>query len=573
MKKLFFVLVGLCLILATNASAKVIDDWEYNATEAYMDKMAMPSATMASPMIMPAPSPLAKAGGNIGLSVGGAKDANNFKENIQNGYLPKINSITYEGVFYGHFFDTALKGECKELFCPSYNSTTRINPFTKNEEIFLSVGLNNDIKQSEFKRKKLNLVVVLDISGSMGSGFDSYYYDGKEKNSKLKTKMQIAKESIVAMLSHLKSSDREGMILFDDGAYRALKLKSVGDRDQEKVKKHILEITDRGGTNWSAGYKAGIELFDNMPKDSNYENRIIFLTDAMPNTGELDKDGLFGMAKDASERGIHTTFIGIGVDFNNDLVEYVSKIKGANYHSVHSSDKFSKLLDDEFEYMVTPLVYDLSLKLDSDAYTIAGVYGSPEANMATGEIMKVNTLFPSKATNEATKGGVILLKLNKNDRVNTQNIKLIANYKDVDGKSHTNEQSVYLTDSKNSGISKAILLSDYVSLMKNWLIDTRASCNDQPKWIYEKPIILEKRICIYPPLHPMYPSMSEWEKGSCGLSVSKNYKEVFGKFANYYQQEMDKIGDKSLNEELEMINLLQKSKEANPNQDDWEMKK
>jgi hypothetical protein len=36
---------------------------------------------------------------------------------------------------------------------------------------------------------------------------------------------------------------------------------------------------------------------------------------------------------------------------------------------------------------------------------------------------------------------------------------------------------------------------------------------------------------------------------------------------------MDKIGDKSLNEELEIINLLQKSKEANSNQDDWEMKK
>lgn len=572
MKKLFFISMGLCLILATNATAKVVDDWEYNATEIYKESMVMPSASMVSP-IMPSPSPLAKAGGNIGLSVGGAKDANNFKENIQNGYLPKINSITYEGVFYGHYFDTALKGECKELFCPSYNSTTEINPFTKNEEIFLSVGLNSDIKQSEFKRKKLNLVIVLDISGSMGSSFDSYYYDGKEKNNEIKTKMQVARESIVAMLSHLKANDREGMVLFDDGAYRALKLKSVGERDQEKVKKHILDITDRGGTNWRAGYKAGLDLFDNMPKDSEYENRIIFLTDAMPNIGELDKDGLLWMTKDASERGINTTFIGIGVDFNNDLVEYVSKIKGANYHSVHSSEKFSKLLDDEFEYMVTPLVYDLSLKLDSNAYSITGVYGSPEANMATGEIMKVNTLFPSKATDEATKGGVILLKLHKNDRVSDQNIKLIANYKDVNGKSHTNEQNVYLTNSTNSGIQKAILLSNYVSLMKNWLIDTRASCNDKPKWIHERPIILEERAFIYPPMHPLYSFVSEWERGSCDLSVSKNYKEVFGKFANYYKQEMDKLGDKSLSEELEIINLLQKSKESKPNQDDWEMKK
>lgn len=572
MKKLLTIFSFFYLVLLTNISAKIVDDWEYNATEIYTDKIVMPSA-MASPVMIPSPAPMAMTkGGNIGLSVGGAKDANNFKENIQNGYLPKINSITYEGVFYGHFFDTALKGECKELFCPSYNSATRINPFTKDEEIYLSIGLNSDIKQSEFKRKKLNLVVVLDISGSMGSSFDRYYYDGQNKNNEYKNKIQIAKESIVAMLSHLKNNDRSGMVLFDDRAYRALKLKSVGERDQEKVKKHILDIADRGGTNWSAGYKSGLELFENIPKDANYENRIIFLTDAMPNTGELNKDGLFGMAKEASEKGIHTTFIGIGVDFNNDLVEYVSKIKGANYHSVHSSEKFRKLLDEEFLYMVTPLVYDLSLKLDSNAYTIAGVYGSPEANLATGEIMKVNTLFPSRATNEATKGGVILLKLNKNDRVNNQNIKLIANYKDVDGKYHTNEQSVYLTNSNNSGISKAILLSNYVSLMKNWLIDTRASCNDKPKWIYDKPAVLEKRIFIYPPLHPLYPFVSQWERGSCSLTVSKNYKEIFSKFKTYYQEEMKQLNDGSLNEELETVTLLLKTKDSDSKNDDWMQK-
>lgn len=33
------------------------------------------------------------------------------------------------------------------------------------------------MKAADFARKQLNLVVVLDVSGSMGSPFDSYYYD------------------------------------------------------------------------------------------------------------------------------------------------------------------------------------------------------------------------------------------------------------------------------------------------------------------------------------------------------------------------------------------------------------
>jgi Ca-activated chloride channel family protein len=40
------------------------------------------------------------------------------------------------------------------------------------------------IQASEFKRKKLNLIILLDVSGSMGSPFDQYYYDqlGQQKN-------------------------------------------------------------------------------------------------------------------------------------------------------------------------------------------------------------------------------------------------------------------------------------------------------------------------------------------------------------------------------------------------------
>jgi hypothetical protein len=33
------------------------------------------------------------------------------------------------------------------------------------------------MKASDFARKRLNLVLVLDVSGSMGEAFNAYYYD------------------------------------------------------------------------------------------------------------------------------------------------------------------------------------------------------------------------------------------------------------------------------------------------------------------------------------------------------------------------------------------------------------
>jgi len=599
MKRILFLILVINLTflnaMSKKKSADEIDDWEYNATAVTEDSSRMPmpvgaNIKMAAPpmtMAMPAPAPMMRSK-SIGLAVGGAKDTNNFKANIDNGYLPKLDSITYEGQFYNHYFDTGLQGECKELFCPSYSSAKRINQFTDEEEYFLSVGLNSGIKEDDFKRKKLNLVVVVDISGSMNGEFNSYYYDKhgnkiENETKEKKSKMQIANESIVAMLSHLKDEDRVGIVLFDHNAYRAKPLREVGKSDKAAIKEHILALEPRGGTNWSAGYKEGLKLFDDVDlKNSEYENRIIFLTDAMPNTGELGKDKLFGMAKDAASRGIHTSFVGIGVDFNNDLVEYVSKVKGANYFSVHSSKEFAKLLDKEFDYMITPLVYDLELKLSNSTYTIEAVYGSPEAKMATGEIMKVNTLFPSHNNGEATKGGVILVKLKKNSQMATSaNLTLDVSYKDVDGKSYSNSQKVAFKDKKvyydNNGIRKAILVADYVTIMKNWLIDARAACNDEVRWANQQPIEIQKRCMIYPPLHPDYPRVPTWERKSCKLKISDGYKKLFYLFKKYYKKEMDALNDESLKKEYNILNTLLNQTRTPPKPtglvDDWMYRK
>ena len=217
------------------------------------------------------------------------------------------------------------------------------------------------------------------------------------KNDELgKTKMQIADESVVALLGHLNPEDRFGLVIFSDDAFLVDPLTNVRDKDLERLKSRILKIKETYGTRMEAGMENGTALFDRFlqANKSEYENRIIFLTDAMPNLGETNDLGLFRMLADNADQGIYTTFIGIGVDFNTKLVEEITKIKGANYYSVHSASEFKKRMDEEFDYMVTPLVFDLRLKLDAPGYEIEKVYGSPEADQATGEIYESQHPLP-----------------------------------------------------------------------------------------------------------------------------------------------------------------------------------
>jgi Ca-activated chloride channel family protein len=400
----------------------------------------------------------------------------------------------------------------------------------------------------------------------MSSSFDEYYYDEETGEEVTKNKLDIACESIVSLLEHLNNDDRFGMVLFDGYGYIGKPMSLVGKTDMEAIKNHILELIPRGSTNFEAGYQLGTKLFNDIPdlEMEEYENRIIFLTDAMPNVGELNEESLLGMTEKNAENKIYSTFIGIGVDFNTDLIEYITKTKGANYYSVHSSEEFKIRMDDEFEYMVTPLVFDLQLNFESSGYEIEKVYGSPEADEATGEIMKVNTLFPSKTSDEGVKVGIILLKLKKISDDNS--LTLSTNYEDRNGIVDGDTVSLILENEEtnvypNTGIRKGILLTRYVNVLKNWLVNEAEMDSEDLDDII--PMIDSNTGIFLADEDKCIQILSKWEQESKPLKVSQEYKELFLEFIPYFEGEMNAIGDNTLIQEIEILKKLSTYEENN----------
>ena len=544
-----------------------IDDWEYHGQASTYNMKSFGSTlsgglaidSMKAGATMSDSSSTINSESTIGLSVGGAKDVNNFRENIKNGYFPISTDITYNGLFYDYSFDTGRKEQSQYLFSPSYSTAISKDPVSNNNEYYMTVGLNSNIKESDFQRKKLNLVVVLDISGSMSSSLSSYYYDNNIEKSTddSKTKMKLANESVNVLLDQLKDDDRFGMVLFDDSAYLGKPISTVGETNISAIKEHILEIEAEGGTNFEAGYTKATELFAKYKNvDSNeYENRIIVITDAMPNVGTTSQKGLMNYVAENASTGIYTSFIGVGVDFNTELIQKISDVKGANYYSVHSATDFKKRMGEEFEYMVTPLVFDLNLKLESDTYEIASVYGSDTVNKENGSIMNVNTLFPSKTESTGeVKGGVVLLKLNKKQGQNSNTLNLKVSYKDRNGKEYNNSQTVTLNKEgeyyDNTGIRKAILLERYANTLKNWIMYERT---ENSKYIIQPVIgIMDCNLTK----DEVYRILGENERTSVALKVSNNYKEIFANLKRYIESENKYIQDKTLEQETEILNIL-----------------
>ena len=512
---------------------------------------------------------------SIGFAVGGAKDVNNFRKCIEQNLIPNNKSaVTYNGLLYEYYFDTktrksqygtATKMENNDdekkyenekdeanskLFYPSYcyakvkkmdfiGSNNNGESKTNDDEFeyYMTVGLNSNLKKSQFKRKNLNIVIVLDRSGSMGWGF----------TGESKSKMQVANEAVITLLKHLKPDDRFGFLLFDDKYEIIQRLQMVKNIDLKKLEEKILKIKQNGGTDFALGYRQAIKLFKELDKnelnDMEYDNRVIYLTDAQPSCGMFHQKYMFslmsvfhgfcvfnilGITNPETLMGmvnkyaidikyhIYATFIGIGLDFNTSLINEIGSIRGCNYYSVKSSSDFVIKMDQEFEFMVTPLIFNvcLTINCEGNSCQIDKVYGANDKKSASilqnGEIKKIGTLFPSVKSKAkgGTKGGIQLIKLKKSNNNNSDNINVELNvtFETVDGKKYENKQFVNFNPPKltvindmidddeddedglndlenfydNLGIRKGILLCKYVEILHDWI-----ECDDEKRKMYK----------------------------------------------------------------------------------------
>ena len=256
------------------------------------------------------------------------------------------------------------------------------------------------------ERDPLNLILCLDISGSMAEKL------GDE------TKMNISNEFICEIVKILEDNERIGIVLFDENTEILEPIKKISEINREDVMKKVMEIKEQGGTNitlaFSEAFKMIKEVTKNQQKNDPKNNRIIFLTDAIPNLQE-ERD-LFKLINDASEEGIYSTFIGIGLDFNTDVVDEITKAKGSNYLSVHSKKDFENFLKVDFNYLVSPCVTSSHILLKSNSFEIEDAYGTPFSSETTKNFIQLGSSCASNTSGDQTKGGLILIKIKKIDK-------------------------------------------------------------------------------------------------------------------------------------------------------------
>jgi Ca-activated chloride channel family protein len=506
-----------------------------------IENQAMTHDTAASPAAMEMGSQ-----DTVGIATGGAKDITSFRENVAEGFTPQPEAISDEGLFYDYYFETGGGADTEALFSPRYATAVSEHPLTGSIERYLSVGLESTLSADDFERPRLDLVCVLDVSGSMDSPFDAYYYDEhgrrREAEDAATTKLDAATQSLCALTEQLRDDDRLGVVLYNHRAHVAKPIRDVATTDMPAIRRHIREIAAGGSTNLADGFEAAVDMLVDDAADPRVECRVVFMTDMMPNTGMRGEAELTTLFANTAAEGVHTTFIGMGLDANAELADVLSGIRGANHYFIHSAEEFERRLGDEFDYMVTPLVYDLTLELDADGYSIAAVHGSPSDSDERDRLKHVGTLFPSAKQAGEARGGVVLVRL---ERVTADaDVDLVASWTERDGGEYTERVTVDIPTGPETfahpGVRKAVALARYAGELRAWARDVHDRADGATgvdDWL-----LPDRR--------------ERYERESVPLVVPEAYAGRFDRLRRYLETEMDALADDTLQREIDLLTTL-----------------
>jgi Ca-activated chloride channel family protein len=215
---------------------------------------------------------------------------------------------------------------------------------TSGEVAWLQIGIQARSTEQSF-RTPLNLALVLDVSGSMADD----------------NKMDYLKRSLEVFLPSLDPNDIVGIVAFSNDAEIIRDSALVGDG--RWIRSAVNSLYPTRNTNLNAGLMLGFQLVEKH-FDLRRNNRVILLTDGIANHGETDPEWIAASALDYNQQGIYLSTIGLGYDFNDDLLSTLARQGHGAYHFVDSPEEMDKIFRKEFEGLVERVANDVRVTID-----------------------------------------------------------------------------------------------------------------------------------------------------------------------------------------------------------------
>jgi Ca-activated chloride channel family protein len=172
----------------------------------------------------------------------------------------------------------------------------------------------------------------------------------------------------------LKDEDRLAIVHYGSDV-KALPGMQATASNRERMRQYIEGIWDEGGTNISAGLTTGQHQV-NAARAEYQVNRIILISDGQPTEGVTDEESLKQVVKNIRAQGVTVSSIGVGTDFNEDLMQAFAEYGAGAYGFLEDAGKLASIFQKDLQQASTQVARNVELSFDlPDGVVLGEVLG------------------------------------------------------------------------------------------------------------------------------------------------------------------------------------------------------
>ncbi len=226
------------------------------------------------------------------------------------------------------------------------------------------------------RRRSTDLVIVLDRSGSMAG-----------------EKIVHARAAVRELVEELRPDDRFSLVSYASDARVEVPLTEVGGGGRELIARTIGRLGTGGGTNMSSGLDLAFSLIESA-RSAGRVPHLILISDGLANEGDPTPQGLSMRAGRAARAEFMLSTIGVGTDFNEQLMTTMADAGTGNYYYVQHAEDLASVFAQEFDAARTTVATGLTLRIEpAPGVRVTDVSGYPLESDNGAVVVRPGSLF------------------------------------------------------------------------------------------------------------------------------------------------------------------------------------
>ena len=243
-----------------------------------------------------------------------------------------------------------------------------------NSKVIIRIDLQGAPARRTTRHTPLNLAVVLDRSGSMSG-----------------PKLEQAKQAAHILIDQLDQGDVFSLVMYDTEVEVLIPAQKLGSQ-RRKFHQAVARIRSGGSTALYHGVETGGQQLKEYLTAKRL-NRVILLSDGIANIGPSSNREIAHLGQRLAREDISVTTIGLGNDYNENLMTALAESSDANYYYVADVEELSNVFRRELGELKALVARNIVIKIECpQGVKPLRFLGRPEKLKAQHEEVEFKTL-------------------------------------------------------------------------------------------------------------------------------------------------------------------------------------